>query len=93
MAVLSNRNYEGKMARTSFPKASESKSSAVGELIHTNLCGPLEAATRSEKRYSMTMADDFGRYCVLYLLSNKSEATKKIAVYTKMMQTQHGITH
>lgn len=27
--------YEGKMTRTSFPKTSESRSSAVGDLIHS----------------------------------------------------------
>lgn len=73
------------MARSSFPKASESRSNAVGDLIHTDLCGALEEVTSIGKRYFLTMVDDFSRYCVLYLLTSKSEATEKIVEYTNMM--------
>lgn len=40
-----------KIVRSSFPKASESKSAMVGDLIHTDLCGPFEVATPSGKCY------------------------------------------
>lgn len=82
--------YKGKMIRASFPRKSESSSSAVGDLIHTDLCGPLEVATPRGNRYIMTMVDDFSRYCVVYLLRNKSETADKIIEYTRMIQTQFG---
>lgn len=77
---------ESKMARAPFPKKSASISSAVGDLVHTDLCGPLEVATPRGNRYLMTMVDDYSRYCVIYLLMNKSEAAEKIVEYSRMLQ-------
>ncbi|KXJ67761.1 hypothetical protein RP20_CCG014874 [Aedes albopictus] len=81
---------ESKMARAPFPKKSSSTSSAVGDLVHTDLCGPLEVSTPHGNRYLMTMVDDYSRYCVLYLLANKSEAAGKTVEYSRMLQNQFG---
>lgn len=80
---------EGKMTRAPF-RPSESKSSAVGDLVHTDLCGPMEVSTPRGSRYFMTMLDDYSRYCVVYLLREKSECAEKIAEYTSMMRNQFG---
>lgn len=76
------------MSRIAFPKKTESKSSAVGDLVHSNVGGPMEVTTPSgnrfymtmldDFRFYMTMLDDFSGYTVVYLLKAKSEVESKI---------------
>ena len=80
---------EGKIARGPFPKKSESVSKAVGDLIHTDLFGSMEVATPRGNRY-LTMVDDYSRYCLVYLLRHKSEATDRIIDYTRMINNEFG---
>lgn len=42
---------KGKMTRKPFPKKSESKSKAILDLIHTDLCGPMQTATPNGNKY------------------------------------------
>lgn len=77
-----------KMTRKPFPKQSESRSSEVLELIHTDVCGPMQTATPGGNRYFMTMIDDYSKYTVLYLLKNKSDVAAKIKEYVKFVQTK-----
>lgn len=81
---------EGKMSRDSFPKASKSRASEVGELVHSDLGGPMEVQTPRGNRYYIVLVDDYSRYSVLYLLQHKSEAEEKIREYCNMMKNQFG---
>ena len=45
-------------------------------------------ATRSGYRYVMTMIDDYSGYSKTYLLSDKSDATKKMKEYLAEMKMQ-----
>lgn len=49
----------GKQTRTAFHKNIEAKSSRVLELIHSDVCGPLNPSTWNGKRYFVTFTDDF----------------------------------
>lgn len=77
---------EGKLTRKSFSKESEKKSSEVLDLIHSDLCGPMQTETPSKKRYLMTMIDDYSRYTVIYLLRNKYETFEKIKEYVSFVK-------
>lgn len=81
-----------KMTRKPLPKKSEHKSSEILELVHTDICGPMQTVTPGGNRYFMTMIDDYSKYTVLYLLKNKSEATGKIKEYVKFVQTKFRCT-
>lgn len=43
------------------------------EIIHTDLCGPIDPDTWDGKRYFLTFADDFTNYLMIYLLKTKGE--------------------
>uniref|UniRef100_A0AAG5D8R7 Endonuclease n=1 Tax=Anopheles atroparvus TaxID=41427 RepID=A0AAG5D8R7_ANOAO len=81
---------KSKSVRTSFPKESLSSTSAVMDLVHTDVCGPVETPSVSGYRYFMTMIDDHSRYCVMYLLKQKSEVANKIEEYVRMTQNMFG---
>ena len=50
----------GKLAKTKFPKGSHRQTKAL-DLIHMDLCGPMEVPTPSNYRYFMVLVDDATR--------------------------------
>lgn len=82
--------YQGKMCRDPFPKASKSRASEVGELVHSDLGGPMEVATPRGNRFYIILVDDYSRYSVIYLLQHKSDAEEKVREYCNMVKNQFG---
>lgn len=62
----------GKQHRGSFKKRKE-KSSSCGEIIHADVCGPMEEASHGGSRYFLLLKDDFSHYRHVYFLKQKSE--------------------
>lgn len=83
---------QGKFARLPFPKKSNSQSVAPGDLVHTDVCGPMRTGSASGKRYFVTFIDDYSRYCFVYFLKNKSEVYDKLKEFVAMFRTQFGST-
>lgn len=81
---------KGKQARKPFPKSTEKKSTATLDLIHTDVCGPMDAYSLSGFKYFVTLIDDHSRFCVLYFLKKKSEVPEKIQEFVRMVKTQQG---
>lgn len=78
---------KAKQTRLPFPK-STSDSNNVLDLVHTDVCGPMQTATMSGKRYLLTVIDDFSRYTVIYMLREKSEVEVKLKEYVAMVQNK-----
>lgn len=83
---------QAKMTRLPFPKESSSKSKSVLDLVHTDVCGPMQTKSPSGKRYILTFIDDFSRYTVIYLLREKSEVEDKVKEYIEMAKTKFSKT-
>lgn len=79
---------KGKMARKSFPRKSESRTSSILDLIHTDLCGPMQTQTPGKKRYILTIIDDYSRYTEVFLLRSKDETAGYIKDYIQKVKTQ-----
>lgn len=82
---------KGKMARKPFPQKSESKSNSILQLIHTDVCGPMQTMTPGQNRYILTLIDDYSRYTTIYLLSQKSEVTERIQNFVQEVKMKFGI--
>ena len=80
----------GKMSKTKFPKKSESRSEAALDLIHSDICGPMQTETPQGKRYILTFIDDHSRYAAIYLLRAKSEALARFRDFQQLMKNQFG---
>ncbi|KAG3009095.1 hypothetical protein PC121_g25350 [Phytophthora cactorum] len=61
----------GKQTRVSYMKSSPNRAKQVLEVIHSDVCGPMQTSTFSGKRYFVTFTDDKSHFCVVYLLRNK----------------------
>lgn len=79
----------GKQERTPF-KVSKKQSSDILELIHTDLCGPMEKESLGGAKYFMTFIDDFSRYLFIYILHNKSQALDTFKDFKRLLEKQTG---
>ena len=47
------------------------------EIIHTDLCGPVEPSTWDGNKYVITFLDDFTHYAMAFLIKTKDEVPNK----------------
>ncbi|XP_026441683.1 uncharacterized protein LOC113340837 [Papaver somniferum] len=60
------------------------------ELIHSDLCSPMEEVSRGGNRYCITFIDDFSRKTWVYLLKLKSEAANAFKNFKVFVEKQSG---
>ncbi|KAM1496365.1 hypothetical protein ACFXTO_030979 [Malus domestica] len=80
----------GKNHREPFPKESMWRAKEPLELIHSDVCGPMQTSSLSGNRYFITFIDDFSRMCWVYFLRNKSEAFYVFKKFKAMVELQSG---
>lgn len=81
---------KGKMTRQPFPKQSFNKSKAPLDLIHTDICGPMQVSTPSGKRYVLTFIDDYSGFTIIHLLSTKSEVEQVFKDFISLCRNKFG---
>lgn len=64
----------GKQHRKPF-KTSTTKTTKVLELVHSDLCGPMENKSLGNCRYMLTFTDDFSRKTFVYFLPDKQNSS------------------
>lgn len=82
---------QGKMSRLKFPQKSLNRSQHVMDLVHSDVCGPMQTSTSAGKRYMVTFIDDYSRYSVIYLIKEKNEVFDKFKEYVEMCKTMFHI--
>lgn len=80
---------KGKMTRKPFPKETTHKTKAILDLIHTDVCGPMQTSTPAGKRYLLTIIDDYSRFTKVCLMEQKSETKKFLKEFVESMKTLH----
>lgn len=58
-----------------------------GELIHADVCGPMQSESFSRCRYYVLFKDDFSKYRSVYFLKKKSEVVDKLQVFLAEAKT------
>ena len=64
---MTKRPFTGKGLRTKEPL----------ELIHSDVCGPMNVKARGGYEYYVTFIDDYSRYVYVYLMQWKSKTFEK----------------
>ncbi|KAI5328290.1 hypothetical protein L3X38_027687 [Prunus dulcis] len=80
----------GKQHRDSFPAESTWRAQFPLELVHTDICGPMQIASMSENRYFLLFIDDHTRMAWVYFLRNKSNAFECFKKFKTMTELQSG---
>ncbi|TYZ67568.1 hypothetical protein PybrP1_000198, partial [[Pythium] brassicae (nom. inval.)] len=80
----------GKQTRVRFQSTASERAKNVLDVVHSDVCGPMQTTTFSDKRYFVTFIDDKSRFCVVFLLRSKSEVLDKFVQFVKFAETQTG---
>lgn len=78
---------QAKQTRNPF-HASETHSQKILELIHSDLCGPMETQSIGHARYILTFIDDFSKKVFVYFLKSKAEAMNKFIEFKNYVEVQ-----
>ena len=83
---------KGKLHRNPFT-SSERYTRKPLELVHTDVCGKLEASSLSGGQYFLTFIDDYSCYIWIYILKHKSEVFTCFKEWKAMVEksTGHGL--
>ena len=79
---ITKRPFTGKWLRVKEPL----------ELIHSDVCGPINVKARGGYEYFVTFIDDYSRYGYVYLMQRKSETFEKFKEFRAEVENQLGKT-
>lgn len=60
------------------------------ELVHSDICGPINPISSSGKRYLLCFIDDYSRKAWVYLLKEKSEAFNYFKLFKRKVEIETG---
>lgn len=78
---------EGKQSRLPFPHAPTRNSSPL-DLIHADVCGPMETTSIGGSRYFLVFIDDCTRMAFVYFLKTKTEVFKYFREFKSLAENQ-----
>ncbi|XP_073152810.1 uncharacterized protein [Henckelia pumila] len=81
-----------KQHRNQFPQGKSMRAKEVLEIVHSDICGPINPESNGGKRYLITFIDDFSRKTWVYFLQEKSEAFVAFKNYKVLVEKEVGRT-
>lgn len=79
--------FEAKQTRLPFPH-SGSRADTLLEIVHSDVCGPMETPSRGGAKYFITFIDDKSRKVYVYFLKNKMDIKSVFAKYKNEVENQ-----
>lgn len=79
----------GKSHRLGFD-ARVNKSTKCGEIVHTDVCGPIEEISLNGSRYFVIFKDDYSHFRFVYFLKHKSEVFEKCKSFVRLAEKECG---
>ena len=81
----------GKQHRESFPSRKSIREKAPIEIVHSDLCVPMQTPSLASSHYMLTFIDDFTRKTWVYFLKNKSEVFERFCNFKALVENQSGL--
>ena len=81
----------GKQHRENFPSRKIIRAKAPLEIIHSDLCGPMQTPSLARSHYMLTFINDFTRKTWVYFLKNKSEVFENFCNLKALVENQSGL--
>ncbi|CAB0008867.1 unnamed protein product, partial [Nesidiocoris tenuis] len=83
----------GKATRLPFETKTLPRTSKIGSLLWSDLCGPIRTPSINEERYFQVVLDDFSHFIVVYVLKSKCEAAGNLMNRIRQMEAMgHRVT-
>lgn len=80
----------GKQHRDSFPRGKAWRAEQRLQLLHSDICGPINPTSNGNKRYFITFIDDYSRKTWVYFLQEKSEAFMVFKSFKARVEKESG---
>ncbi|UYV67996.1 hypothetical protein LAZ67_5002745, partial [Cordylochernes scorpioides] len=80
----------GKQNRKVFHASTSTNSTYPGELIYSDVCGPMSKRSPGGSLYFVSFKDDFSRFRVAYFIRHKSDVLEKFKEFVKRVRTETG---
>lgn len=80
---------QGKMCRAPF-MSKRIKTTSIGQVIHSDVCGPMQVGTLNGERYFVSFKDDFSGWIEIKLLKYKSEVPDTFKKFKAKLETETG---
>ena len=96
LLVLKNKHIEceacvlGKQHREEFPVHKEKTQREIIELIHTDVCGPMQTLSLGGTRYFLISVDDKSRFTWIYFIRKKSDVFEYFKEFKNMVEKKTG---
>ena len=81
---------KGKSHRNAFPHNRDKSVREPFELIHSDVCGKINAKSLGNGKYFLTFIDDSTRYVWVYILKRKDEVFEKFLEWKSCVEKQSG---
>jgi len=81
---------EGKMHRKPHKSVGEIRFTGKLQLVHSDVCGPMQTQSVGGNRYFVTFIDDYSRYTAVYFIKKKSEVFEKFKEFEAYATNQTG---
>lgn len=79
-----------KSHRLAINKKSSREYTVPGEVIHTDVCGPMSVESLGGTRYILTFKDDATSFRFVYFLKHKSDVYDRFKVFEKLIRNKFG---
>lgn len=73
---------------TRVPFKTRTKSKSILEIIHSDVCGPIDPCSYDGGNYFATFIDDYSGFIYTYIIKRKSEVYNCFREYAKLVQTK-----
>lgn len=80
----------GKLSRSHFP-TSRTRATEIGQIIHSDICEPMQTPTPSGARYYVLFKDDFSGWRVVHFIKHKSEVAELFQMYVSHFHKERGV--
>ena len=81
---------QGKLHRSPFPTTGGNRAKALLELVHSDVCGKINAKSLSGAEYFLTFIDDKTRFVWVYILKHKSQVFQYFKEWKAMAERETG---
>ncbi|CAL2228256.1 unnamed protein product [Prunus armeniaca] len=78
----------GKHKKDSFPSGKAARAQSILEMVHSDLCGPINPISNGNKKYFISFTDDFSRKTWVYFLQEKSEAFEAFKSFKALVENE-----
>ena len=80
----------GKQHRETFPVGKSYRARSPLEIVHSDICGPMQTTSIGGCKYFLTFIDDYSRKTWVYFLKHKSDAFSCFQQFKALVEKQSG---